>query len=178
MKGYISFITIFLIFILAGCSELENTSPVFPEKNSPSLSKVHPVPFKVTFSAVAQITPTSPTSATSLLESTGNGTHIGKFSSISNEELHFTSPTTADVVNGTHTVYTANGDEMYATFSGTVVILPDGISVGTINLIFNGGTGRFEDLYGEIQAVVTSVEPETGQLVQNYTGEGSGFIIY
>jgi hypothetical protein len=175
MKALNPFIAIALIFLLTSCSKMEESTPVSPQVNKTSLSKAHPVPFQFTFEAIGTFTPTSPVSIAGVLEGGGNATHVGKYTSISHDEVYYTSPTTGIIVNGTHTSYTANGEEMYATFTGTFVV-HDGIGENTIDFIFNGGTGRFENLYGELQAVIITQEP--GQLVQNVSGSGSGYIIY
>ena len=176
MKALIVIFALSLIFLLTSCSKMEESTPVSPQVNPTSLSKAHPVPFQFTIEAVGQATQTSPVSVEMVMEGSGNATHVGKFTSISHNVSYFTSPTTGIIVNGTHTTYSANGEEMYATYTGTFVI-SNGVGENTINFIFNGGTGRFENLYGEIQAVIISHEP--GQLVQKHlTGSGSGYIIY
>lgn len=175
MKTFTYHFGIGLIFFLAGCSDLVDNTPVSPLNNSRSLLKNNPVPFNFTLDAIAQITPTSQYSASAVLEGHGNATHIGYYTSISNNDFSYTSPTSGIITNGTHTTYAANGDKMYATYSGTFAV-ENGIVTDRIDFIFNGGTGRFENLYGELQAVMTS--DDVGQLVQNYSGGGLGYIIY
>ena len=175
MKALTAIIAISLIFLLTACSNKEDISPVSPQVNPTSLSKAHPVPFNTTYEAVGNIAITGEYSAHGVMEGSGNAIHVGKYTSISQNDLYYTSATSGIVVNGTHTTYAASGDEMYATYSGTFAIA-DGIVTNTIDFVFNGGTGRFENLYGELKAVVTT--EDVGQLVQHLSGSGSGYIIY
>lgn len=174
MKALISLFAITLFFFLIGCSD-KVESPVSPQQNTTSLVKDNQVPFNTTYYAVAQITPTGQYSAHAVLEGHGNATHVGAYTSISNDDIYYTSATGGIIVNGTHTSYAANGDELYATFSGTFAI-ENGICTNTITFIFNGGTGRFVNLYGEVQVVVTT--DDAGQLTQELSGGGTGYIIY
>ncbi len=181
MKALIAFSAIALVLFLVGCSD-KMDSPVSPQQEQtvqkqsvPALSKKHEVPFQTTYEAVGQLTPTSLTSAHAVVNGSGNATHVGYYTSISEDDIQYTSATGGIIANGTHTSYAANGDELYATFTGTFTIA-NGIATNTINFIFNGGTGRFVDLYGEIQVVVTT--DDVGQLTQELSGSGSGYIIY
>ncbi len=175
MKTLISLFGISLIFILSACSDLVNNTPVTQENTSASLVKDNPVPFNFTLDAVSHVTPTGPYSISAVIEGHGIATHVGYYTSISNNDSYYTSPTSGIITNGTHTTYAANGDEMYATYTGTFTV-ENGIGTNQIDFVFSGGTGRFENLYGELQAVITT--DDAGQLIQELTGSGSGYIIY
>lgn len=181
MKALTAFSAIAVLLFLAGCSD-KMDSPVAPQQEQavqkqtvPALSKKHEVPFQTTYEAVGQLTPTSLTSAHAVVNGSGNATHVGYYTSISEDDIQYTSATSGIIANGTHTTYAASGDEMYATFTGTFTI-ENGIVTNTITFIFDGGTGRFADLYGELQAVITT--DDVGQLTQKLSGSGSGRITY
>ncbi len=150
-------------------------SPVSPQQNSTSLTKDNQVPFNSTFNGSAEVTPTGQYSAHSVMAGYGNATHVGYYTSTSENDFIYTSATGGIITNGIHTTFTPSGDEMYATYSGTFEVA-NGICTITINFIFSGGTGRFVNLYGEIQAVVTT--DDVGQLTQEFSGDASGYIIY
>ncbi len=176
MKTLISLSAIALVLFLAGCSDKVD-SPVSAQvkPTASGLAKSHEVPFKTTIVGVIQNTPTGPYSAHGVGTGSGNATHVGYYTSTSSDDIYYTSPTGGIIANGKHTSYTDNGDEMYATFTGTWSVA-NGIVTSTMNFIFDGGTGRFADLYGEVQVVITS--DDVGQLTQEVSGGGSGYIIY
>jgi hypothetical protein len=176
MKTLIASSAIALVLFLVGCSD-KIDSPVSPQQKqtAPALSKNHGVPFNTTYEAVFQITPTSATTGHAVGIGSGEATHVGHYTSISSDNIRYTSATGGIITDGTHSSYAANGDELYATFTGTFAIA-NGITTNTINFIFNGGTGRFADLHGEVQVVVTT--DDVGQLTQELSGSGSGWIIY
>ena len=79
----------------------------------------------------------------------GTATHLGKFEA--EGTTLFGSPDMAGVTvaTGTITFIAANGDELDATFAGTLNLLT---GEGTATFIFTGGTGRFDDASGEFEA--------------------------
>ncbi len=176
MKAIIALSVVAVVLFLAGCSD-KMDSPVTPQQKQTGLdlSKKHEVPFQTTMQGVTHNTMTGPYSAHAEATGSGNATHVGYYTSTSSDDIYFTGPGTGIIVNGKHTSYTASGDEMYATFTGTFVVA-NGIVTSTIDFIFDGGTGRFTNLYGEVHAVITS--DDVGQLAQEMSGSGSGYIIY
>ncbi len=176
MKALIAFTAIALVLFLAGCSDKVD-SPVSPQQKqtAAALSKNQAVPFQTTYEAVFQITQTSPSTAHAVGNGSGNATHVGLYTSVTSDDIQYTSLTGGLILNGTHTSFAANGDELYATFTGTFAIA-NGIVTYTINFVFNGGTGRFADLYGEVQVVATS--DDVGQATMQISGSGSGYITY
>ncbi len=176
MKTLIAFSAIAMVLFLVGCSD-KMDSPVSPlqKQTAPALSKNHGAPFNTTYEAVGLLSPTGQYSAHAVMNGSGNATHVGYYTSISEDDIQYTSQTGGIITNGTHTSYAANGDELYATFAGTFAIA-NGVATYTIDFIFNGGTGRFANLHGEVQIVASS--HDVGQLTMNITGSGSGWIIY
>ncbi|MGE5457704.1 MAG: hypothetical protein ACM3RX_05060, partial [Methanococcaceae archaeon] len=94
MNTLIKIFALCLFFVLAGCSEMKDTSPVSPEGST--LTKDNKLPFKTTFYGTAHLTPTSPYSALSTMEGQGNATHVGYYKSISKNEWVYTSTTTGN----------------------------------------------------------------------------------
>lgn len=174
MKTLNALFVITLFYLLAGCSD-KVQSPVSPQQNTTGLSKDFEVPFNTTYAGVATITPTGSYSATNVMEGRGNATHVGYYTSTSSNDIYYTSATGGIIANGVHTTFTPSGDEMHGTYSGTFSI-ENGIVTYTLKFIFSGGTGRFVNLYGEFQFVGTS--DDVGQLTQEVSGSGSGYIIY
>lgn len=96
----------------------------------------------------AVLAPCSPVEAgvglPSRLIATGVGTHLGKLSTVL---LGTTCTVTAPGVvafTGTATHTTANGDQLFADFAGT--LSPGVLTLSSIT--FTGGTGRFENATG------------------------------
>lgn len=101
------------------------------------------------------------------LTGTGNGTHLGRFDA---SIIWCTDFGSEFYLTGTLTA--ANGDEIefYSVDFGQS-------SEGQYgDYIFEGGTGRFADCYGEMRIYTTIVN--TGQGEGTYSNYGDGYIIY
>ncbi len=94
--------------------------------------------------------------------------HLGRTTAVADQLLIFTSPT--DVFGSNSTVYTAaNGDKLYATWTGT------GVTGADLNVVFSGpetyagGTGRFVNASGSSHisgtASLTGAPPFAGQFL-------------
>jgi hypothetical protein len=63
-------------------------------------------------------------------------------------------PLTGEVTDGTYTITTANGDEIYGEYAGNLILPdpnPEGYQIGyDVTGPITGGTGRFEGATGEI----------------------------
>ena len=93
-------------------------------------------------------------------QGTGTFSHLGKSTYTLNSTSVPTGPTTF-AVTGTGTVVAANGDQVFATFTGTATVpslVPAVGDIGQTTLVFTitGGTGRFSDASGTATATVTS----------------------
>lgn len=64
----------------------------------------------------------------------------------------------------------ANGDEVWATFSGESETGSDGLSDSELAATIVGGTGRFANATGYFTLVMTS-DPETGKSTGSYNGK-------
>ncbi len=86
----------------------------------------------------------------SIGEATGTLRHLGA------AEMHtkHTPTLSGDLVDGTFTIVAANGDELRGTYSGTATEVPGKPFhyVGKATLVISGGTGRFNNAEGQIDA--------------------------
>ena len=162
------------LFVLGACSQVENSTPVSPQDEI-TLSKV-PVPFKVKIEGLLDIFPSGLTTGTGRIEGSGTGTHTGLYTSVSTNDYELTSPTSGVFTNGLHTVITTNGDEMYASYTGSWIVNTEGLYEYTMNMEFTGGTGRFEDITGEVTTFV--IGENISQLQKTITGQGNGWILF
>lgn len=167
------FVIAFLFFVGA-CSQLENSDPVSPQDEI-TLSKV-PVPFKVKIEGLVTIFPITPGTGTALIEGSGTGTYIGLYTSISTNNYALTSATSGNFTDGIHTVIAANGDELYASYTGSWIVNSEGLYEYTMYMEFTGGTGRFEGLTGELTMLV--IGENISQLQKSLTGEGTGWMLF
>lgn len=51
----------------------------------------------------------------------------------------------------------ANGDRLFADFTGSVQVTDPGSTEGTLDFVITGGTGRFEDASGSYTTAVSTV---------------------
>lgn len=98
---------------------------------------------------------------------TGNGTHLGKFSYLFPHTVNFSTGT----ATGTYTFTAANGDKVFAEFTGQSTPLEPGF-VNVVELAtITGGTGRFAGATGHF-----TVERVVNQVERTTTGTYSGTI--
>jgi hypothetical protein len=103
------------------------------------------VPFKGRLEGVASITPLAPPFVSVLVEGTGNGTHLGRFTFAF---PHLVNTATRTGVGAYHFI-AANGDTLSADVSGlaTPTATPGVLSIVETATI-TGGTGRFAGATG------------------------------
>ena len=90
---------------------------------------------------------------TSLSQATGRISHLGRSTSVA--EATFSVVGTLSTVSGTATVTAANGDQLFATFTGSGAVSSPIPAVGetgdlTLVVTITGGTGRFSDASGTL----------------------------
>ncbi len=93
---------------------------------------------------------------------TGEGTHIGKFTLVSqdnNENFPY--------ITGTTIITAASGDQIFATHTGFFQVLGNGIAEVDLDGTITGGTGRFARVTGSYENHV---------IVDEALGTGSGII--
>jgi hypothetical protein len=92
---------------------------------------------------------------------TGTASHIGRFTLVAEDQVNF--PT----ITGNVIITAANGDEIFATHTGT--INPQGNDMLMVHLdnIITGGTGRFTGATGSFN---------TDSFVNGSTGTGNGIL--
>ena len=79
-----------------------------------------------------------------------NATHLGRISATADQCVK-----ALDIAEGEAIYIAANGDELYATYTGTIVSVTGGVAVIEADQDFTGGTGRFEDATGHAFEVVS-----------------------
>jgi len=104
------------------------------------------VPFKGKFSgqAISAVTTEDPDVLLITTASSGNATHLGKFTMLS---PHLADLSTLEV-GGTQTFTAANGDTLTASFTGQFSPIVGGFLAASINCTITGGTGRFAGASG------------------------------
>src|SRR5512133_2639243 len=80
-------------------------------------------------------------------DTTGVASHLGKVTLHVEGVVTPTGPNTFTIAGSTVFV-AANGDELFATFSGSGTVDASGSSQGTVITTFTGGTGRFANASG------------------------------
>ncbi len=78
----------------------------------------------------------------------GVGTHLGRFEYIAHDD-----ETGFPFLTGTVTITAANGDQIFATHSGTVEFLSEDIIRVPLQHTITGGTGRFAGATGDFMIV-------------------------
>lgn len=127
------------------------------------------VPFKGDIQASVERTIVFPIAHVEL-DGSGQATHLGNFSVSAPHDVDLTTRT----ASGTYTFTAANGDELYAEFTGRSTPI-----AGTANLsiveeaTITGGTGRFADATGSF-----TVEREFDTLAESTTGSFDGTISF
>ncbi|MGI8580652.1 MAG: hypothetical protein ACR2KX_00520 [Chitinophagaceae bacterium] len=130
------------------------------------------VPFKASFETASRPLAFPPILR---LETTGTGigSHIGKSTLLAYPTINFrTNPIS---VSGTLVITAANGDEIFASFTGTRSATNATILAFTIHAtyIITGGTGRFQNASGSFEGI------STGTLgIHTGTASYEGYISY
>ncbi len=130
------------------------------------------VPFKASFETASRPLAFPPILR---LETTGTGigSHIGKATLLAYPTINFTTPPPF-AVRGTLVITAANGDEIFASFTGTRSV-PNATGSFTINATYTitGGTGRFQNATGSFVGIsLGTVGIHTG------TASYEGYISY
>ena len=106
------------------------------------------VPFKGRVDGFGAITPIDAASSAGLYSGVGNATHLGRFTLAMPHKID----TVKKVAEGTCLFVAANGDKVFATFSGkaTPTTTP-GILTINETAVITGGTGRFAGATGSFE---------------------------
>ena len=78
---------------------------------------------------------------------TGLATHVGRFDLVEENNLDG-----FPIITGTATITAANGDQIFATHTGLIQIVGDGIAQVDSEFIITGGTGRFTGATGSFNS--------------------------
>lgn len=151
------------VFAAAGCTPEESVVPSLNERTlqpvSPSLQlstgrEAIRVPFKATALGIGTGAEAEPPCENGFFP-TGNvahgtATHLGRFTSIHRQCVNFE---TLEFRDGTVTFHAANGDQLHVTFEGFLVPTAEPGVLSFVNPAHAvGGTGRFENAEGLLQA--------------------------
>jgi hypothetical protein len=136
----------FLVFVMVGSTTTAGANPAAPER-----------PFKATFEGTRAFADPGRCAALgdgwNLLVvdlTSGNATHLGRITGTADQCIKG-----LDIVDGIATYVAANGDELNATYTGTIVSVVDGVAVIEVDQTFDGGTGRFEYATGDAFELVS-----------------------
>jgi hypothetical protein len=112
-------------------------------------------PFRATIYASEVLIPTGqPGIFTVQIDGAGSGALFGNLEFSATETIDFVSnPGTAIVTGGEFVITAANGDKLFATYSGSGVPDPNnpGFVLGSATATLTGGTGRFTCASGIVQ---------------------------
>jgi hypothetical protein len=113
-------------------------------------------------------------------EGTAQISHLGRTTYSSDYEIVPGAPGTFSIAGGTTEFVAANGDRLFADFTGSVQVTDPGSTDGTLDFVITGGTGRFEDASGSFTGTVSTVNTSVvGPIVtQDQTTALRGTISY
>jgi hypothetical protein len=100
-------------------------------------------------------------------EGQGNATHFGRYTIIGSHDFD----EQGNIFNGTFTTTTADGSTVWGTYTGTTTVLPGGEGRSDLQVVWLGGTGRFEGVTGE--GVVVCFHGLTSGAHLEYSTEGT-----
>lgn len=142
-------------------------------------------PYMVSGSGTTVSTATGPLSVVGSSTGSVRGTHIGNATSITDPQFTtITGPDSLSYSAPNVVVTAANGDQLYASQTGTGTFTPECAGTGdgcvvTLHIAgtFTGGTGRFEDASGStevtVRAVRTSTDGTTSTFSTQFTNVGT-----
>jgi hypothetical protein len=135
-------------------------------------------PFRATIYAREVLIPTNQPGIFRVeIDGNGSGALFGRLTFSATETIDFVSnPGTAIVTDGEFTITAANGDQLFATYSGSGVPDPNnaGFVLGTATATLTGGTGRFACASG---TVPFSLFIDTAALTEVITFAGEADIV-
>jgi len=123
------------------------------------------VTFKGRLEGTVTVTPLDPPLASVLIEATGNGSQLGRFTL---EIPHLVNQALRTGI-GTYVFTAANGDTLTADFAGQATIVSPGVIATHEMAVITGGTGRFAGATGTFIADRTFFMA-TGMTVGSFEG--------
>ena len=123
------------------------------------------VTFKGRLEGTVTVNPLDPPFASVLIEATGNGSQLGRFTL---EIPHLVNQALRTGI-GTYVFTAANGDTLTADFAGQATIVSPGVIATHETAVITGGTGRFADATGTFIADRTFFMA-TGMTVGSFEG--------
>ncbi len=121
------------------------------------------VPFKGTYATSVQIL-SSPPALLHRITGAGNATHLGKSEFVATATVYLTPPPPFLIV-GTVIFTAANGDQLFANYTGTSTPVAGAPNNVLLTYTVTGGTGRFENATGSFTGIpIVPVGSLTGTL--------------
>ena len=113
-------------------------------------------------------------------EGSGQLPHLGKTTYSTDYEIVPGAPGTFSIADGTIEYVAANGDRLFADFTGSVQVTDPGSTEGTLDFVITGGTGRFENASGSYTTAVSTVQTSVvgTTVTQDHTTTSRGTISY
>lgn len=134
----------------------------------------HPRPFSGTYQLSATLVSTQLPAIYLHVSGTGVATHLGK-SRVESETTVYIEPKPI-LFSGTTTFTAANGDQLYASFTGLSHSNGDGTETLVRDYTVTGGTGRFSEASGSFtgtSVITTPITPDVAPEINDITFEGS-----
>jgi len=174
------------ILIISGCSKVDiQPDPILKSDNN-SLSskdlvfkkgKKHVVPWKAQFDVTSKFIQMGPPKTLTETHGTGKASHLGKTNAFLDQwwsmNPMYGQPPGFSYGEGTMTFTAANGDELWAIYTGTADHNLDPYPVIELMGTFNGGTGRFKNASGTF-----NWHGKFDQIEKKGTVSADGFIMY
>lgn len=122
-----------LVLVMVGLSATAGADPPAPER-----------PFQATFSGSRAVVDDPGRCATGFVAlditlTSGQATHLGRITATAEQCIN----AQGVIVDGEAVYVAANGDELYANYSGAITGTVNGLTEITIDQYFDDGTGRF-----------------------------------
>jgi hypothetical protein len=140
--------------LAAGCDEPFSSIPPKAEALRSAVAASAEVPFNGNLEGSVTVIPLQPGRANVTIEAEGNANHLGKFTLVAPHVVTFATRTGI----GTYTFTAANGDQVFASFTGQALTSPPNVVI-VENATITGGTGRFAGATGSF--VVTRLFDQT-----------------
>jgi hypothetical protein len=169
MKLQLSMLLVAGTMLLFSCQKEGISAPETEvSKANPNRMNEFKVPFKGTYTTSVQIL-SSPPALLHRISGTGNATHLGASEFVATATVYLTPPPPFLIV-GTVIFTAANGDQLFASYTGTSMPVAGAPNNVLLTYTVTGGTGRFENATGSFTGV--PVVP-VGALTGTITLEGN-----
>jgi hypothetical protein len=144
-----------LTFSMIGCQEESALNANVSPDDAIASRSPNALPFHGTFETVSTVI-APPPMLQQEISGSGQAPHLGQSTFTASSSVNMTgAPPFA--LNGTAVFVAANGDELWACFTGTVTPNGQGANDVAIDYTVTGGTGRFDDASGSFTGSTVAV---------------------